>query len=273
MNLYLAATCTPFGGGMMKMYLAGQSAGNDGSKAPLLERVNLLESFFYISEWQIPLIHKVKSFMLDSGAFSFMMQPKIKVNWNEYVEKYADFITTHNVDYFFELDIDSIIGYENTVKLRNKLESLTGRQCIPVWHKSRGRDNFTAMCKEYNYVSIGGIVSGEIVRSEYKFFNSFCNIAHDNGAKIHGLGFTNTNLADYRFDSVDSTAWLYGNRGGFLYLFDGKIIKKIQKPPGTRLKSKEVAIHNFWEWVKYGEYLEKIICLAGGRGRPFVLQG
>jgi hypothetical protein len=99
-------------------------------------------------------------------------------------------------------------------------------------------------------------------------------MAHRENARIHGLGFTLTSgLKDYKFDSVDSTAWLYGNRGGFLYMFNGKDIIKYDKPKGTRLKSKETAIHNFWEWVKYSEYLEGDLKLynAGVDSRPYVL--
>lgn len=256
--------------------------GNDGyvlkNQQYLLERVNLLESFYYIKEWQIPLIHKVKSFMLDSGAFSFMQNPKSMPKWDEYVERYGNFIKDNHIGLFYELDIDSIIGYKDTIRLRDRLESITGKQCIPVWHKSRGKQAFIDMCRDYDYVSIGGIVSGEIARCEYKIFNPLCDIAHDHGAKIHGLGFTNTDLATYKFDSVDSTAWIYGNRGGYLYHFTGSTITKINCPQGHRLKSREVAIHNFWEWVKYGEFLESIgsnpsarIHQAGAASREYVL--
>jgi hypothetical protein len=237
----------------------------------LLERVNLLESFFYIQDWQIPLIPKVKSFMLDSGAFSFMQNKKLKQDFNSYTDRYIDFINDNKIDLFFELDIDSVVGYDNVIKLRKQIESKTNKQVIPVWHKSRGKENFIDMCKEYNYVAIGGLVSNEIKSNEYHFLNTLCKIAHDNGAKIHGLGFTKSNLSQYLFDSVDSTAWIYGNRGGFLYKFNGREIIKIQKPEGTRLKSKDVAIHNFWEWVKYGEYLENISLYCAGTGsREFI---
>jgi hypothetical protein len=58
----------------------------------------------------------------------------------------------------------------------------------------------------------------------------------------------------YKFDSVDSTAWIYGNIGGYIYQFTGREIIQIHKPPNTRLKSKKVAIHNFKEWVKFQKY-------------------
>ncbi len=237
---------------------------NKDSNARKLERVNLLESFYYIQDWAIPLIKKVKSFMLDSGAFSFMQNKSLKQDWSSYTDRYIEFINEHQIDLFFELDIDSIIGYDNVRKLKNKIEAKTGKQPIPVWHRSRGKDDFIAMCKDYKYVAIGGIVSKEIKKEEHKYFNFLCDIAHENGAKIHGLGFAGKDLEKYRFDSVDTAAWVWGNRCAFLYKFNGKTMVTIYKPKGTMLNSREVAIHNFWEWVKYSEYLEKIKLYQAG---------
>ena len=264
-KLYLA-------GGVNGLYIAGDMSiiKNDQSVNEGIGRVNLLESFYYIRDWQYPMISRCKSFMLDSGAFSFL-QSKKGANWVEYVDRFADFVVEHNIHLFFELDIDPIIGYKQVIALRNRLEARTGRQCIPVWHKSRGKQAFVDMCRDYEYVSIGGIVTREITRREYKVFNPLCDIAHEHGAKIHGLGFTNTDLATYHFDSVDSTGWIYGNRSGFLFQFDGSIMTKIHRPAGHRLKAREVAVHNFWEWVKMGEYLETNVYLAGQSSRRFVL--
>lgn len=87
-------------------------------------------------------------------------------------------------------------------------------------------------------------------------FNFLLKIAKENNCKVHGLGFTNLEgLKKYKFYSVDSTAWLYGNRGGFLYLFNGHSMDKIQ-PNGMRLKGRKAAIHNFSEWLKFSNYAE-----------------
>jgi hypothetical protein len=66
-------------------------------------------------------------------------------------------------------------------------------------------------------------------------------------------------MTEYHFDSVDSTAWLYGNRGGFIFIFDGKTLQKRKCPPGKRLKSRAAAIHNFNEWVKFQKYAEAFL--------------
>lgn len=221
----------------------------------------ILESFYYADKDEIQkLMPYFGDFLLDSGAFTFMENSKIRADWDEYVERYADFIKSYRVDKFFELDIDSVVGYKEVLRLRNKLERLTGKRCIPVWHLSRGKNEFLKMCDEYSYVAIGGIVSGEIKSNQYKHFTWLINEAHKRNAKIHGLGFTNLEgLKKYHFDSVDSTAWTTGNRFGHIYKFNGKAITKVNKPEGTRVpkeKVRELAVNNFVEWCKFQQYAE-----------------
>ena len=200
--------------------------------------------------------------MLDSGAYSFMQNSSKKVHWDEYIERYADFINKYQIEKFFELDIDSVIGYEAVIKYRKKLEKLTNKQSIPVWHNNRGKEEFIKMCEEYPYVAIGGLVGGnsEYSRKYWKYFPWFINTAHKNNAKIHALGFTSLDgIKKYHFDSVDSTAWLSGNRFGFVYKFNahnGEMIK-IDAPKGKRLAdSRKVALNNYVEWIKFQKYAE-----------------
>lgn len=249
MRIYLAD-----GGSLFKM---AYGVIEDG--ASLLSRANILQSFAYANDdTERKFIPTAKSFILDSGAFTFMQSHPAGVDWNDYVKRYAEFINRNNIDRFFELDIDPIVGYENVLKLRQDLERRTGKQCIPVWHKSRGIEAFDEMCDEYGYVSIGGIVSKEIKQNEWRYFPEFINRAHRKGAKIHGLGFTAiASLQKYHFDSGDSSSWTFGNRVGGLYHFNGRTITKIDKPQGTKMASAEkTAIHNFREWAKFADFAE-----------------
>lgn len=233
---------------------------NDGlyDNATVAHKPYILESFYYIDADTERLLPYFGDFLLDSGAFTFMTGSKTEVNWDEYLERYADFINRNRIDKFFELDIDVVVGYDEVVRLRHKLENLTGKQCIPVWHKSRGMDNFRLTCDAYPYIALGGIVSGEFKSTEYKHFPLLINEAHRRGAKIHGLGFTSLAwLPKCYFDSVDSTAWTTGNRFGFIYRFDGKTMKKIDAPKGHRLgDSRKVALINYTEWLKFQQYAE-----------------
>lgn len=224
-----------------------------------INRPYILESFYYADATTEKLIPYYGDFLLDSGAFTFMMgNHKGEIKWQEYTEKYAAFININKINKFFELDIDSIVGYEKVKELRKLLESLTGKQPIPVWHKSRGKDEFLRMADEYKYVALGGIVSKEWSKDEHKFFPWFINEAHKRNAKNHGLGYTNLEgLKKYHFDSVDSTAWTAGNRFGYIYKFDGSTMKKYDAPPGHRLAdTRKAALINFGEWVKFQNYAE-----------------
>jgi hypothetical protein len=219
----------------------------------------ILESYYYTDEDTERLIPYFGDFLLDSGAFTFMQGSHGKpINWDEYVERYAAFINRNKVKKYFELDIDSIVGYEEVKRLRTRLERLAGVPCIPVWHKSRGKDEFLKMCDEYGYVAIGGIVSKEIKKQDYWAFPYFIKEAHRRGAKIHGLGFTNLEgMRKYHFDSVDSTSWTIGNRFGKVYKFNGHTMIHFDKPKGARLSdSRAVALNNFTEWVKFQKWAE-----------------
>ena len=219
---------------------------------------NILQSFYYCNDFtEKVVIPNCKNFMLDSGAFTFFSAGG-QADWDDYIKRYAKFINKNDIKLYYELDIDALIGYDKVLYYRAKLEDLTGKPAIPVWHKSRGQDEFIKMCEQYKYVAVGGIVTKEITQKEHKFFPWFIKTAHAHKAKIHGLGYTNlTGLTKYKFDSVDSTAWLSGNRFGSVYQFNGKTMIKHGKKEGQRIADqKAVALHNFKEWAKFQKYAE-----------------
>lgn len=246
----------------MRIFLAATSSReNMGDR--LLDTPYILESFYSLSnEKTLNRILKYdrENFLLDSGAFTFMNSNKGKVNWEEYIDKYADFINKYAIKYFFELDIDVLVGYEEVKRLRKLLEQKTNKQCIPVWHKSRGLEEFKKMCKEYSYVSIGGIVVKEITKKDWKNFAPLIAYAHQNKCKIHGLGFTATKeLHKYPFDSVDSTNWLSGGRFGQLHVFNGSYIESKSFKNKRAKDYKQIDDHNFGEWIKFQRYANKYL--------------
>ena len=251
----------------MKMYLAGLtflpqvtlSIHGGGFDSELVSRVNMLESFYYIQPWQTALIPKLKSFLLDSGAFSFAYSGSRKqVNLSEYMVSYTDFINENDINDFFEMDIDPMIGYEKVKELRNQLERETNRKCIPVWHLNRGKKDWEETCEKYDRVAIGGLATKQRKQLE-PHIRSLTKIADKYGARVHGLGYTNLeNLKNTGFDSVDSTAWLHGNRGGFLYSWDGRTMHKRKSASNQRLKARDSARHNFIQWVEMSERMEEI---------------
>ncbi len=246
----------------MKICLAGISGARYAEK--YYEKCQFrLESFYKIPKWCMPSIKECELFLLDSGAFTFMNDIKKKnknINFDEYVDKYIKFINDNDIKYFFELDIDSIVGIDEVERLRKKIELGTGKKCIPVWHKSRGKEYFIKMCQDYDYVAIGGIVTKEITPEEYKYFKWFIDTAHSYGCKIHGLGFTSTKLLQYyNFDSVDSTSWTSGSKFAVMYYFNGKKIIKIdtnKRRVRNDIPTSGINTHNFLEWCKFQKYAE-----------------
>lgn len=248
-------------GGRMKIYLADSGTLREAyCEEPTIKyRPYILESFYYADKNTERLLPYFGDFLLDSGAFTFMENAgKTVVDWDDYIERYAAFITRNNIDKFFELDIDSIVGYPKVIEMRHRLEDLVGKPCIPVWHQVRGKDDFLKCCEEYNYVALGGIVGKEWKVWAEKYMPWFIREAHRRGTKIHGLGYTKLDkLRQYHFDSVDSTAWTAGNRFGFIYQFKNGRMIKYPVPKGKRIGSaRQAAVINFTEWIKFQKWAE-----------------
>lgn len=247
----------------MTVYLAGTEGQEEiftHSVKPWRE-IAMLQSFFYLRTKKAVRIPD--RFLLDSGAFTFMSgNKKSETNWDAYIEEYADFIKKHNIRNYFELDIDSIVGYERVLKLRRKLEKLVGWQSIPVWHKSRGREGFLKMCNgEYRYIAIGGIVSKEIETKDFKYLPWFTKTAHDKGVRIHGLGMTSVEwLRKCHFDSADSSTWLVGDRFSNVCRFEcvkGQWTMRQKHNYGKRcMDVSALRQFNFNQWVRFQEYAE-----------------
>ena len=244
----------------MKIFLAGTySRPYVATEVDPDNQLCVLESFYYIQDWMRPYIRNHWDFLLDSGAFTFMNDEKNAdgVDWDAYLTKYIKFINDMDIDHFIELDIDMVVGLDRVEELRTRLEAETGKKSIPVWHKSRGKEYWFKMCEEYDYVAIGGMASnGNFKKKVEGVFPWFLNEARKRGTRVHALGYTAPHgMEKHKFYSVDSTAWVYGNRGGYLYKFNGRSMDILRAPKGTRMtKPRDAAIHNFREWVKYQKY-------------------
>lgn len=198
-----------------------------------------------------------ENFLLDSGAYSFMNALKGKpVDFNEYQSKYIDFINKADVKYFFNLDLDNIIGIEKTKQMRDELERRTGKKCVPVWHKCMGLDSWKQLTKDYDYVAMGTMHE---IKGNERILKALNNIAKENNCKVHGLGFTPKGVEKYGFYSTDSTSWFQGFVWGAFEKFDGRNVVRIaSKPSGYRIKDRNgILQHNFQEWLKYQAFLDK----------------
>ena len=227
----------------------------------------LLESYYYIKndkKLNTEIIKSNPNFLLDSGAFTYIHDTKKTTDWEQYVESYAEFINKYDIINFFELDIDNVVGLSKVEELRNKLIRLTKKKPIVVWHKSRGKEKFVEMCKQYDYVAMGGLLTdGFSVHNISKYLPWFIQTAHEHNCIIHGLGFTNMNLMPFcRFDSVDSTTWNMCAKYGEVMQFEKTRMVRYQSVVNNKKIRKikninEVTLHNFYEWLKFQQYAKK----------------
>lgn len=99
----------------MKIYLAGiESLTEQEAQYVKRTKVNGLASFYNMNTKTEELIPYLDNFLLDSGAFTLFSAGKI-VDWDAYITRYANFIKRNNIQRFFELDIDVLVGYEKVL--------------------------------------------------------------------------------------------------------------------------------------------------------------
>lgn len=223
----------------------------------------ILESFMYLRSKHKSTLNYIDwclqadEFLLDSGAFTFMNKSKKTSSFTddalwEYIDSYIDFINRYDIKHFFEMDIDCVVGYDKVKEIRRYIEERTNKKAIPVWHRSRGIEDFYDMCKEYKYVAVGGIAAKEIKRSEYGFLCELCDIAHSYGCKIHGLGYSPLSVLNDRrcpFDTIDSTTWLSHIRKCSFSLDNERLVKT----NGDGRYWRTVDQESFSAWVEFSK--------------------
>lgn len=156
------------------------------------------------------IIANSEEVMIDSGAHTF--QKGTHVDWERYTDEYGEWIKAHDCSKivgYFEMDVDNILGYDNVLRLRRRLERVSDK-IIPVWHKNRGIENYREMCREYagRVVAITGFKNEDIQDHQYLMFLKY---AWEQGCMVHCLGMTRKKVLDkVPFDYVDSSSWTQG---------------------------------------------------------------
>lgn len=198
--------------------------------------------------------------MMDSGAFSFIstkdkMERAGEIDWWKYAEEYAAYVKKNEVKRYIELDLDSVLGYDEALRIRELLEDEVGWPPIPVWHRNRGKEAFLESAEKYPRVALGGFPWREIPESKWHVLPWFIKNAHKRNARIHALGFqpTTDTIEKYPFDSCDSMNWKWNGIYGILYKWDGRRMTE-HKHQGSFDAPKRK--HNLREWVKYTRYLD-----------------
>ena len=249
----------------MRLYLAGIETYYKGKYALNIPKNTLiLTSFYYCNDDYIRfLISKVgrENILMDSGAYTFRTHGLKGTNIEEYTKKYIDFINKHDIKYFFEMDIDTNLEeYEKVKLLRHKIETETGKKCIPVFHHTRGVNEWYNLCDNYDYIAVGGI-AGKTNKQYMSNLKKLIKYAKNKNTKVHGLGYTSKDAQDIGFYSVDSTSWQSGKYGQIFYnSLNLKYPKSCNKPDKHRIKQdkiKELMQHNFNVWYNYQQNLLK----------------
>ena len=150
--------------------------------------------------------------LMDSGAFSYMNRPKKSFNLKDHLKQYCYYINEFDLINFIELDLDVFMSISEVENIRKKIYLETHKQPIIVYHGERGHDYWINMCKENDYVAIGGLVTSNEQNTPERFekLSLLCDEAHSYNTRVHGLGFTPLALLNSHtmfFDTVDSTSW------------------------------------------------------------------
>lgn len=226
-----------------------------------IHNYHLLTSYYYINEAVAKTIPLYRSFMLDSGIFTYLKDPARAegVDWYAYAEAYGAFVKKWNIEHYIEIDVDKFLGLPEVEKLRTYLEKVVGWKCMPVWHMNRGWDKWVEICKSYPYVCFGAFITDNLHQSKYRYLPAFLREAAKHGSKVHGLGFTQMDgMLKYKFHSVDSSTWNGGARFGQTFRFENGRIKQFARPANSRAtKIRELINHNLKEWIKFSEYAER----------------
>lgn len=253
----------------MKILLAGD---HSAFKQVAHERPGIpyvMGSFYYMStsptdgsgeDWKAEYTSHphCRGAMFDSGAFTYIKQggqdSAENVDWYAYATEYAEWVRDNNIQRWIELDLDNVMGLQYTRELRAHMEDIVGRDCIPVWHRTRGASVFRDLAREYDFMCMGGFPWDEIGPSEYHMLPKFIDEAHERGCRIHGLGFQPgaEKLKRYQFDSTDSTNWIFDGFGSWRR-FDGTGLERIDHEKSV---SSDMYAHNLREWAKFARYMD-----------------
>lgn len=151
-------------------------------------------------------------YLMDSGAYTYMANPKRSFNLKDHLKQYCYYINEFDLQNFIELDLDVFMSIEEIENIRRKIYLETHKQPIIVYHPERGHDYWINMCKENDFVAIGGLVTNESFNNQSRIqeLSILCDEAHTYNTRVHGLGFTPLTLLNTKtmiFDTVDSTSW------------------------------------------------------------------
>jgi len=193
------------------------------------KRMTTLESFWY-KGGMTRSFEKYDNFkvFLDSGAYSWDQfitkkgETVTEAKEMEYLEQYIAFIKEYEDRLYDYANLDFVGNPEKSLRMLRHMEA-SGIKPVPVFHyhadlgspdkKAMHFGFLKEMLQEYDYIALGGGVSGGLNSKKYieRFGDEVFRLIHEVGkdTKVHGFGITSVPLMfQYPWFSVDSTTWL-----------------------------------------------------------------
>lgn len=106
-----------------------------------------------------------------------------------------------------------------------------GLPVLPVWHATSRETELVAMCRDYDYIALGGMASVKSASNRQAAIGRAARavlIAREAGTVLHGFGRSAPpELSAVPYYSVDATSWMQGSRFGRLQVFTGQQVKSL----------------------------------------------
>lgn len=191
-----------------------------------------LVSFHYHQKTNLQEINNVYQgpceVFADSGAYS-AASLGVTISLKEYAAWLKDWDQLLTV----RATLDVIGDHNATMRNTRTLEGM-GLRVLPVFHVGTPWDELEKLCREYDYVALGGMVPHSTNHQAVMRWLVRCfKIARETGTVFHGFGQTRLDtLKALPFYSVDSSAWGSGARFGQLYLWDDRAKEFVKLPVG-----------------------------------------
>jgi len=182
--------------------------------------LRFLTSFHYFRRYDLGLLAEgagdIPLFVFgDSGAYS-AASLGATIDLHEYAEwliKWSHILTVYS-------NLDVIGDPDASMLNQRRLETEYNLRPLPVFHVGSNFSRLEALCEEYEYVALGGMVPYSTANLGSWLLRCF-RTAEKYGTAFHGFGQTRTQyLLDFPFYSVDSSTWGTGHVYGRLGIWD-----------------------------------------------------
>lgn len=247
----------------MKLFLAGAESPEYMRCLSLMDYPYRLLSYLSLKrisqaalEYQLEEIRSSQAeWFLDSGVFSLVFGSeavkkdqalKTPDDFYRYASDYVEWC--HKVGWkhkIVELDVQNVIGRDETEKLRRRVFDQCSLPVVYVWHFVDGLTGARELADQCDHVAIGSIMTSKgksISNSTYvkAVLRLLYEFRQHGDPTVHLLGATSQGLMELPIHSCDSTSWLNATRFGKGFVMRGR--RLVDAPTTSPL---------FMGWLRY----------------------